>query len=254
MKDYHDTGTKHTHPPAPKDYHDNGIPHTHGPDSLFNHLGNRSLTHKLSIMRTNDSKIISQEDRKKALQAKAEAGQDYHETGYDHTHGPDSDEAKYSENDSLESEDKYPGIDKHLEELLAKIPMKKKKKTGKDYHLTGYPHTHSPESAEKYEAIERLEKLLARKKKEAGEDYHDTGYPHTHSPESEERLEELLAKIPMKEPGEDYHDTGYDHTHGPDSHEDKRKGRRNKHKRRRNTAKKSTPKQKRVRPTWGNAA
>ena len=171
-------------------------------------------------MRTNDSKIISQEDRKKALQAKAEAGQDYHETGYDHTHGPDSDEAKYSENDSLESEDKYPGIDKHLEELLAKIPMKKKK-TGKDYHLTGYPHTHSPESAEKYEAIERLEKLLARKKKEAGEDYHDTGY---------------------------------EHTHGPDSHEDKRKGRRNKHKRRRNTAKKSTPKQKRVRPTWGNAA
>ena len=220
-KDYHDTGTKHTHPPVwfngmtnppMQDYHENGIPHTHGPDSLFNHLENSSLTVKrLVTMRTNDSKIISQEDRKKAVQAKAEAGQDYHDTDYDHTHGPDNDQML---TDILDK--------------IGKLQKKKIKESGNDYHETGYPHTHSPESEENWKNLEELLAKIPMKKK----------------PKKADGVHSF-----------DYHDTGFDHTHGPDSHEGNKKGRRNKHKKGRKqrrvhpTARTSTPEY-----SWGNAA
>ena len=129
-----------------------------------------------------------------------------------------------------------------------------------DYHETGFPHTHGPDSQE--------DNATHQTTPEAGQDYHDTGYYHTHSPESMEEggndynssddvgenaaisktLEELLANIgkPKTKTGLDYHDTGFDHTHRP-------KGRRNnKHTRnkKRKTSKKRTPK--RMRPRWSN--
>ena len=85
------------------DYHDTGFPHTN-----------------------------SREDNASALTT-LEAGKDYHDTGYYHTHGPDSQEGNIGGNED---------IGKTLEDLLAKIPTKKR--TGKDYHDTGFAHTHRP--------------------------------------------------------------------------------------------------------------
>ena len=144
-EDFHEDGTDHTHE-QDQDYHDTGFPHTHGPDSL--------------------------EDNAAQTMA-AEAGQDYHDAEYDHTHGPGSEEEE-----STMSNDHYP-LAEWMTDLLKKVGTKKKEtgkkdgiysEPGNDYHDTGYPHTHSPESEEKYRGL----------------DYHDTGYYHTHGPDSQE--------------------------------------------------------------------
>ena len=149
-EDFHEDGTDHTHE-QDQDYHDTGFPHTHGPDSL--------------------------EDNAAQTMA-AEAGQDYHDAEYDHTHGPGSEEEE-----STMSNDHYP-LAEWMTDLLKKVGTKKKEtgkkdgiysEPGNDYHDTGYPHTHSPESEEKYRAMET-----------DGDDYHDTGYYHTHGPDSKE--------------------------------------------------------------------
>ena len=144
-EDFHEDGTDHTHEQV-KDYHDTGFPHTHGPDSLEDNA---------------------------AQTVAAEAGQDYHDAEYDHTHGPGSEEEE-----STMSNDHYP-LAEWMTDLLKKVGTKKKEtgkkdgiysEPGNDYHDTGYPHTHSPESEEKYRGL----------------DYHDTGYYHTHGPDSKE--------------------------------------------------------------------
>ena len=126
--DYHDNGTNHTH----DDYHEAGYPHTHGPivnDPPLTLEDLENVKEKLTTPNT------------------LEAGQDYHDTGYYHTHSPDSREGNIeSGNDSHSTEDdgSNEAISKTLEDLLAKIPTKKR--TGKDYHDTGFAHTHSPKA------------------------------------------------------------------------------------------------------------
>jgi len=145
--DYHEAGNPHTHSPIVNDppltleqlekvkpildqkikkiksddYHETGSPHTLSPDDL-------QTIYYISTLTT------------------LEAGQDYHDTGYYHTHSPDSIEEGNIEggNDSHSSDEDggNEAIGKNLEELLAKIPTKER--TGKDYHDTGFAHTHSP--------------------------------------------------------------------------------------------------------------
>ena len=150
--DYHDDGTDHTHPPTKTDLDqqkakDNVMESTltcfdqNGVEMCFDGEDGEDY-HDTAHNHSPDS-----HEENATNQTTLEAGQDYHDTGYYHTHSPDSMEGNIEGgNDSHSTEDdgSNEAISKTLEDLLAKIPTKKR--TGKDYHDTGFAHTHSPKA------------------------------------------------------------------------------------------------------------
>ena len=99
-EDYHETWFPHTHSPdsrednathqttpeAGQDYHDTGYYHTHSPDSIEEGR-NDSNNSKYDGANEAISKTLK-ELLKNIGKTKTKTGQDYHDTGFDHTHRP----------------------------------------------------------------------------------------------------------------------------------------------------------------------